>query len=1095
MRNIKLILLPIFAMSLGMLTGCNDEINSAISDIQSHIDDMQSDIDDLKNQIKDLKDQIAKLEGEMSASIAQVEADYKKAIAEVEADIAVLQKNIDDLTAQLAVDKAALETDYNSKINKVRSDYDAQLATLKDNYDKQLADLEQDYKDKIDDLKEEYDAQLATITANYDAQLAALVADYNNQLDNVRNDYNTKLSNVQATYDSKVAKIEADIASANAQISALQSELALQISSIQNDYNTKINALTNRVAILEEVQTHTVTFNTNGGNEITPQIVIHGEKARKPEDPVRAGATFKGWSYHDEPWYFYSSVVTENMELVAQWELINYRATFKNDDGTVLETIENVHYGEAVTYSGETPIKPNQEDHYGYTFAGWDKELVVYGDTEFIAQYDKEYLPFQERYLDAEGNILYQRYVSEEELLTKVNYNDEDLELVDGHYRLEAEDAILSGDGVRADIANNASGGKSVGYFDVGTYVTFSFNVSQNTLANLAIGLANGGGNPLNRFVRIVLNDEDYPIGDGVRITDTHDWDTYLKFVIGEIHLKKGENTLILYTEGGINLDYLDIENFAFDLAQEGVEEPTKANEETMKFSFRQWELVSNENDVIIYRPVFDAATIGLEFLDNMVEIYHGASKEVVIPSFWNKKEINFIGESSFSTTDVKEVQLPDTIKEIGSQAFYLCERLNKINLPNNLKTIGSQAFDSTHSLENITFNEGIKNINSRAFESSGLKEVILPENIDFIGDNAFGGLYADYIYVPATTKRIDWHCFYSPEGDKPTPNIVYTNKEYRPSTWDTNWALRCEVVWGYKAEVEKDGYKFATYEADGVKGAILIGYDSSIINFEAPEEVNGYPVRRMCVSFKENKTIKSVILPSFIETINNDMFLECTYLEYIYIPDSVKTIGERAFRECSNLKTIRFSNSLESIGIDAFMKCTRLTTVTFPESLQTIERYAFSDCERLGDIIIPDSVTELGQNAFSNCDSMTSITFPKNMEEIRSGMCENCENLTNVVFPENVKIIRGYAFFNCASYVRPLLKKSLEKIEAEAFGYDWGIDKTFYEGTQEEFELIDIGSNGNNCILDKPIYYYSDSEPATPGNFWRYVEGVPTIW
>ena len=50
------------------------------------------------------------------------------------------------------------------------------------------------------------------------------------------------------------------------------------------------------------------------------------------------------------------------MELVAGWELINYRVTFKNDDGTVLEVVDNAHYGETVTYSGETPIKPNPED-------------------------------------------------------------------------------------------------------------------------------------------------------------------------------------------------------------------------------------------------------------------------------------------------------------------------------------------------------------------------------------------------------------------------------------------------------------------------------------------------------------------------------------------------------------------------------------------------------------------------------------------------------------------------------------------------------------------------------------------------------------
>lgn len=1028
MRNTKLILLPIFAMSLGMLTGCNDEINSAISDIQSHIDDMQSDIDDLKNQIKDLKDQIAKLEGEMNDKIAAVKEEYLQKIAAAEAEIESLNTELSNFKNQYTSDKKSIEDDYNAKL--------AALEEKLQNADQVLANQ----------LQQEKEALQA--------------------------DYTSKINALQTAYQSKVQEIESNIATLNTSISNLQTELANQVTAIQNDYNGKINDLTERVSVLEEVQTHTVSFDTKGAGEIDPQVIVHGEKARKPEDPVRAGATFKGWSYHDEPWYFYSSVVTEDMELVAQWELINYRVTFKNDDGTVLDEIDNVHYGETVTYDGETPIKPNQEDHYAYTFAGWDKELVIFGDTELIAQYDKEYLPFEERYLDAQGNILYQRFVPEEESLTKINYNDKDLELVDGHYRLEAEDAILSDGGVRVGTSNTASGGMSVGYFDVGTYVTFVFNVSQSTVANLAIGLSNGGGYPLSKFVRIVLNDEDYQISDGVRITDTHDWDTYLKFVIGEIHLKKGENTIVLHSYGGINLDYFDIENCAFDLTQEGIDEPTKANEETLMFSFRQWELVSNENNIIIYRPVFDAATIGLEFLDNTVELYHGTSEEVVVPSFWNKKVINYIGVSSFCCTDVKEVQLPDTIKEIGDKAFFLCERLKTINLPNNLKIIGIQAFDSTHSLKNITFNEGIETINYRAFEGSGLKEVILPENVEYIGDNAFGGLYADYIYVPATVKKIEWNCFYSPEGDNPKTNIIYTNKEYRPSTWDANWALRCVVVWGFKAELEKDGYKYATYETDGVKGAILLGYDNSIVNFEVPEEVNGYPVRKMYVSFKENRIIESVTLPNIIEKIDEDMFHGCTSLEYAYIPGSVKTIGERAFKDCIKLKTVVLNEGLEIIAYEAFAACYSLSSINLPESLLRIRGHAFDTCTSLTEITLPENLTTMDEAVFCNT-SLRFIAIPKSIRVISDSLFSQCSALRAVVLPDTLISISVYAFYA-----------------------DPALEKIYYEGTEVQWNSLPPYDEGTNYSLrDATIYFYSETEPATPGNFWRYVEGTPTIW
>ncbi len=86
-----------------------------------------------------------------------------------------------------------------------------------------------------------------------------------------------------------------------------------------------------------------------------------------------------------------ASKVTGNTDLdpVFKQELRMYTITWKNDDGTILETDEKVAYGTVPTYDGETPAKA-EETRYTYSFIGWDKDVTaVSGDVTYTAQFEK----------------------------------------------------------------------------------------------------------------------------------------------------------------------------------------------------------------------------------------------------------------------------------------------------------------------------------------------------------------------------------------------------------------------------------------------------------------------------------------------------------------------------------------------------------------------------------------------------------------------------------------------------------------------------------------------------------------------------------
>ncbi len=111
-----------------------------------------------------------------------------------------------------------------------------------------------------------------------------------------------------------------------------------------------------------EINQYTITFDTNGGSEIAPITQDYGTEITAPDNPTRKGYTFKGWD-KEIP----ETMPAENMTVKAQWEINQYTITFDTNGGSEIAPITQ-DYGTEIT----TPDNPTRK---GYTFKGWDKEI------------------------------------------------------------------------------------------------------------------------------------------------------------------------------------------------------------------------------------------------------------------------------------------------------------------------------------------------------------------------------------------------------------------------------------------------------------------------------------------------------------------------------------------------------------------------------------------------------------------------------------------------------------------------------------------------------------------------------------------------
>ena len=136
------------------------------------------------------------------------------------------------------------------------------------------------------------------------------------------------------------------------------------------------------------LDTFTVTFK-NGDTVLQSSPVEYGKTpAYTGETPTKAPDaqytySFKGWDSD-------LSAVTGAKTYTATFNktLNKYAVTFKNEDGTVLQS-GPVEYGKTPAYTGETPTKAATAQ-YTYTFAGWDKTIsAVTGTATYTAKFNE----------------------------------------------------------------------------------------------------------------------------------------------------------------------------------------------------------------------------------------------------------------------------------------------------------------------------------------------------------------------------------------------------------------------------------------------------------------------------------------------------------------------------------------------------------------------------------------------------------------------------------------------------------------------------------------------------------------------------------
>jgi hypothetical protein len=293
-------------------------------------------------------------------------------------------------------------------------------------------------------------------------------------------------------------------------------------------------------------------------------------------------------------------------------------------------------------------------------------------------------------------------------------------------------------------------------------------------------------------------------------------------------------------------------------------------------------------------------------------------------------------------------------VTNLAKEAFY-GSAITSVIIPGNVETIGEGCFAGCSSLSSVTLSEGIKTIYGKAFYGCPITSIVIPDSVTSIQH------YYKY------------------------------NSGYGSTT-----------IYGAFENCKK-------------LTSVVIGKGLTDI---APNTFYG------C------SALASVIIGDSVKTIGESAFYNCSALTSVTIGSGVTNLKKNAFYGCASLVSIDIPGNVEEIGENCFVGCSSLTSVTLNEGLKTIKAEAFHGCP-ITSIVIPDSVTSI-QHYYKYNPGYGSTTI--------YGAFQGCNKLTSIVIGKGLKSIVQNTFYGCTA-----------------------ITSVHYNGTEEEWASVTVAEGNTN--------------------------------
>ena len=122
-----------------------------------------------------------------------------------------------------------------------------------------------------------------------------------------------------------------------------------------------------------------------------------------------------------------------------------------------------------------------------------------------------------------------------------------------------------------------------------------------------------------------------------------------------------------------------------------------------------------------------------------IIKDYIGKEKQITIPDTIDDKPVTKIASEAFEGKNLLEVNMPDTIKEVGKYAFASNMYMTNIKLSASLKSIPEGMLAFCGKLKELDVPPSVKSIGKNSFDYVKLRKIIIPASVQKISNKIFG--------------------------------------------------------------------------------------------------------------------------------------------------------------------------------------------------------------------------------------------------------------------------------------------------------------------------------------------------------------------